>query len=102
MSLFLAQAGAFVFSFVPDVYPTPSLEHHLHLGQQTSHTDEGAEFPGVEPHSWDPEVSYRANEDIQSHDSSHFVLWFLQHQQSLQVKLSSECLYLHEETPWCL
>lgn len=35
----------FVFSFVPDADPTPSLEHHSHLGQQTSHIDEGAEFP---------------------------------------------------------
>jgi hypothetical protein len=35
----------FVFSFVPDVGPTPSLRHHSHLGQQISRTDEGAEFP---------------------------------------------------------
>lgn len=34
-----------VFSFVPGADPTPSLKHHSRLGQQISHTDEGAEFP---------------------------------------------------------
>lgn len=38
-------ALTFVFSFAPDADPTPSLGHHSHLGQQTSHIDEGAEFP---------------------------------------------------------
>lgn len=35
----------FVFSFVPDVGPTPGLGHHSHLEQRTSRIDEGAEFP---------------------------------------------------------
>lgn len=35
----------FVFSFVPDADPIPSLAHRSHPGQQISHTDEGAEFP---------------------------------------------------------
>lgn len=102
MSLVLAQAGAFVFSFVPDADPTPSLEHHSHLGQQISHTDEGAGFPGVELHSWGPAASCRASADMRSHGSSHSVLWLLRHQQSPPVKLSSGYLYLHEETLWSL
>lgn len=36
------RSRSFCFSFVPDADPTPSLEHHSHLGQQISHTDEGA------------------------------------------------------------
>lgn len=38
-------ALTFVFSFAPDADPTPSLERRSRLGQQISHTDEGAEFP---------------------------------------------------------
>lgn len=34
-----------VFSSVPDADPTLGLEHHLHPGQQISHTDEDDEFP---------------------------------------------------------
>lgn len=38
-------ALTFVFSFAPDAGPTPGLGHRSRLGQQISHTDEGAEFP---------------------------------------------------------
>lgn len=89
MSLALAQASAFVFSFVPNVDPIPSLAHRSHLGQQISHIDEGAEFPGAGLRSWGPGVSYRASADTQSRSPSHFVPWPLPHQQSPQVKLFS-------------
>lgn len=102
MSLVLAQPGASVFSSVPDVDPTLSLEHHSHPGQQTSHTDEGGEFPGAGLHSWDPVVSYRAGGDTQSHDFFHAVLWLPPLQQSPPARLFSGYLCLHEETLWPL
>lgn len=98
MSLVLAQASASVFSSVPDADPTLGLEHHLHPGQQISHTDEDDEFPGAELHSWDPEVFYKAGADTQSHGSFRSVLWLLRHQQSPPEELFSGYLCLHEET----
>lgn len=102
MSLVLAQANASVFSSVPDADPTPGLKHHLHPGQQTSHTDEDDGFPGAELHSWDPMVFYKAGADTQSHGFFRFVLWLLQHQQSPPAELFSGYLCLHEETLWPL
>ena len=55
-------------------------------------------LPGAEPRSWDPEASCRAGARTRSPDSSRFVLWLLQRQQSPPVKLFSGYLYLHEET----
>lgn len=42
----------FVFSSAPDADPTPSLERHSRPGQQTSRTDEAAEFPTRKKTKW--------------------------------------------------
>lgn len=46
----------FVFSSAPDADPTPSLERHSRPGQQTSRTDEAAEFPTRKKTKWQKEL----------------------------------------------